>query len=1311
MFSSFNFENLFKYYRYALSVENVMNSKVIDPDSPHNKTDKYKKAWKKFSQSNEKSFIFEDLPTVLVKRDYYQFASEVSFMEKLTNLRQKNFNRRPYIKPDKDKTDIENCNDFTSPDEPPYQLCIILNFGKKNQKDKSYFPLVVIFPEFTSKCGKSLTGEQRFERLREIIENGYIPSYDDDELEFWDSKFIVNPKIEEIANINKELYKKIYFSTQDPSSILHEAFKEDVVQNLVDNKLVLPGVYYGAISQNFNMGLNRFYNTVIKDGPNQTLLEFFNVHPAKIGGIVDGLTQLDDVITTNKMASSLLKHYGSFDTENSLMDSQRDAMACYLQDERKLIPVNGAPGTGKTSLLRAICGDYIVKQAMDTYSNYKKSGEIIFSTPIVCSSTNNQALYNITEGIEKGFKEALGKGILYERWIVAEYKPILLKSKEGEDAPDHEPKSDSIDLSKTIYAPVIKTRQDNYFVITKQKLNEVINHAADVESAEYYVKKFHECFGVNPSGKTLKEKIAFSADFLMEKIKRNAYFISSSYLDGSEFDELSRIEKNIVNLMSNQSIEKTKGLFLALKRMDTKTKEVLANFDSFESITKNNLDQKIKELASLNENATRSRDKLIEALKEASITKQKIASLLNLQENPHEDMNFDEQYSLALKESRETIEIEESAILAKKREEIIQDSSLFERAKYIIGVGHTHEKIAQIESSLHGIIEDRFDAQRDKVLDKIIQQMRDRVAKDIETLTQSYFDLENKLLDLKTQSEKLNFRIDACKEEISLIQRRRDKQLASNDAFLKQHGITDEKLKKEIQAIIDPLFMIQEYEHIKEEKKKHDTKERSENFYLSIHLIEALFFLDNCQFIDEESDESDICPACELDTFIRDSDTGKYKCSNCGAYFVKSTFEEVMEQTPRWFSHIFKKKKAVIQSSGSMYVVQINTQNKMTFVNIDKKERGVSELWHSILPIFPIVSMTCNGMGSIIGEKNQSGEVVTPKDLFEFMLIDEAGTITPSKMVVLSAAKRVMFFGDVKQLKPVYPYTVDFEDRVLERFFESQSDRNIVMDYYSCADNSNMISTEIELAGRSSNAMDVANQSSLFFMPYNNSRLGGDIWLKDHFRCRKSIIEISNSLTYFGEVLPQKKDKEWQHLYFVEVDGVKNQDNTNREEVKAIIEYTINNKMRLKEVLSKAKGIDREISDKEYYESIGIITPFANQHRMFENAISAYSERREAELHNITVGTVHKYQGSEREIIIFSTVYGKADAPRAKNFFFNRGGTDMINVSVTRAKEIFVCFGNREALGAAGTHSSIMLNEILSHESKFKNLNENNTDS
>jgi transcription initiation factor TFIIIB Brf1 subunit/transcription initiation factor TFIIB len=1291
---------LFKYYRYALSVENVMNSKVVDPNSTKSRINKYKTAWSIFSASNAKNFTIDDIPPVIIRSDFDQFMAEVSFMEKITNLKQKNYNRRPYVKPDKDASNIENCNDFVSPDESPYQYCLILNFGKKNQNEIMYFPLAAIMPEFTSKCEKSLVGDERFERLRSIMEPDYVPTFDDD-LEFWPNKFIINPAIETIADVNKEIYSRETLSVQSPDLIVTEAFAEELIQGLLDDKLILTGAYYGAISQNFNMGLNRFYDTVLKQGLNDTLKEFFSIHPSKEGGVKGGTIGEDDIMTTGKMAKSFFKHYGSFDTKNSMMESQRQAMACYLQDDKRVVPVNGAPGTGKTALLRAISGDYIVKQAMSSYANFKKTGEISFATPIVCSSTNNQALYNITEGIESGFKDAAGNGVMYRRWIIGEYRPVLKQSTEGNVVPENEPECDVIDLSKTIYAPVLKTRQENYFVITKQKINEVVNKTASIESAEYYLQQFQDHFGVEPQGKSQKGKINFCADFLFDKISLNVKHISSSLLSEKFFDNLSNSEKAVTKLMPDRSMDKIKGFFSSLKNTDTKTIEVFKTIESTKKDSQKQVGQKSSEVDVLREQESNHELIIMQSVKESTRLKQSIDDLLKLKNQPQDSNNFESLLASVLHAAKEAIYKEESTFVIEQKEKIIREGGLIEKAKYIVGFGSMHEAISLLQSNLHPTVEKRLDAKRDDIRKVVITQIEEQIETDLELSTSKYFDIENALEELRANKQKIASNIDLRLEEIRIIEKNRDAYVSAHDSFMARNGITGAPLKKEADSMFDNLFIMQEYERLKDEKKGLDTKERSENFYLALHLLESLFFLENCQFIDEEKSERDMCPACEIDSFVRDEDNGKYKCTNCGAYFANTLTGEVSEQTAKWFSHIFRKKKALIQSSGAMYVVKINKQKNMSYVNIEKKERGTSELWHSILPIFPIISMTCNGMGNIISEKKASGETVPPADLFDFMLIDEAGTITASKMIILSAAKRVMLFGDVKQLKPVFAYTVDFEHRVLERFFDDQKERNAVVDYFSCADDVSSNQGEDDTPERSSNAMDIANQSALFFMPYNNSKLEGDIWLKEHFRCRKSIVEISNTLTYFGEVLPQKKNKEWQHLYFVEVAGEKGKDNTNRDEVRAVINYLINQKDYFKSILAKSKDTDQAISDEDYYRAVGIITPFANQHRLFEKAITSFAEAKDAALTHVTVGTVHKYQGSEREIIIFSTVYGKADAPRSKNFFFNRRDTDMINVAVTRAKEIFVCFGSREALDVDGTHSSVMVREITVHEKKF----------
>lgn len=126
--------------------------------------------------------------------------------------------------------------------------------------------------------------------------------------------------------------------------------------------------------------------------------------------------------------------------------------------------------------------------------------------------------------------------------------------------------------------------------------------------------------------------------------------------------------------------------------------------------------------------------------------------------------------------------------------------------------------------------------------------------------------------------------------------------------------------------------------------------------------------------------------------------------------------------------------------------------------------------------------MTCNAMGTLLAENRK-----IPTSLFDFMLVDEAGTILPSKMIVLGAAKRAMLFGDVKQLKPVFAYNIGFERKAIAHLFNfNESQINLVCDYYSCADNSN---NKHYHENRSMNALDIANQSTLFFMPHNRSVL------------------------------------------------------------------------------------------------------------------------------------------------------------------------------------------------------------------------------
>lgn len=126
----------------------------------------------------------------------------------------------------------------------------------------------------------------------------------------------------------------------------------------------------------------------------------------------------------------------------------------------------------------------------------------------------------------------------------------------------------------------------------------------------------------------------------------------------------------------------------------------------------------------------------------------------------------------------------------------------------------------------------------------------------------------------------------------------------------------------------------------------------TENFYLSLHLLEALFFIKFCNFPDTVAGEKDICPACNQETFIRNNITDNYSCAKCNAtYFAANGNMEVKEQTPKWFSYIFRTGSAKAERSKEIYNVKINEENGFKYVNI-VKGASVGSNWNTFLPIF-----------------------------------------------------------------------------------------------------------------------------------------------------------------------------------------------------------------------------------------------------------------------------------------------------------------------------------------------------------------------
>ena len=93
--------------------------------------------------------------------------------------------------------------------------------------------------------------------------------------------------------------------------------------------------------------------------------------------------------------------------------------------------------------------------------------------------------------------------------------------------------------------------------------------------------------------------------------------------------------------------------------------------------------------------------------------------------------------------------------------------------------------------------------------------------------------------------------------------------------------------------------------------------------------------------------------------------------------------------------------------------------------------------------------------------------------------------------------------------------------------------------------------------------------------------------------------------------------------------------------------------------------------------TIGIIVPYRNQIATVRNAIDRYGIKC---LHDITIDTVERYQGSQRDIIIYGfTVSKRYQLDFLCNNVFEEDGAVIdrkLNVAMTRAREHLILIGN-----------------------------------
>ncbi len=243
-----------------------------------------------------------------------------------------------------------------------------------------------------------------------------------------------------------------------------------------------------------------------------------------------------------------------------------------------------------------------------------------------------------------------------------------------------------------------------------------------------------------------------------------------------------------------------------------------------------------------------------------------------------------------------------------------------------------------------------------------------------------------------------------------------------------------------------------------------------------------------------------------------------------------------------------------------------------------------------------------------------------PTPMFDMVIMDEASQCNIAvSLVPIVRGESLMLVGDPQQLNPVILLDEITNEKLKKRYK--------VTDEYDYRKNS-IYKTFL--------ACDAVSDETL---------------LHNHYRCHRSIIGFNNRKYYSSRLNILSESKEQQPLLYMDMqEAFSDFKNTAPVEAYEIAKYAALNR------------------DKD----IGIITPLVNQKRMIEE------ELERAKVTNVSCGTVHAFQGDEKDVILFSTAI--TDQTQAGTYEWLKNNKELINVATSRAKDKLIVFSSKKNL-------------------------------
>ncbi|WP_029631602.1 MULTISPECIES: DEAD/DEAH box helicase [Nostocales] len=317
--------------------------------------------------------------------------------------------------------------------------------------------------------------------------------------------------------------------------------------------------------------------------------------------------------------------------------------------------------------------------------------------------------------------------------------------------------------------------------------------------------------------------------------------------------------------------------------------------------------------------------------------------------------------------------------------------------------------------------------------------------------------------------------------------------------------------------------------------------------------------------------------------------------------------------------------------------------------------RDWRNIYSDLSLLFPVITSTLHSVRNLLPYPDSG--------CIDQLIVDEAGMIPVHQLFpALVRCKKALVVGDPLQLEPVISFSKQtLEQYCTQAFFKrglSESD----YDRYS--------PTACDTATAYHRAAGASGQSG---------DLGNGIILKEHHRCVPPIITFSDRLCNYGLIIktPDKASALGSNLIAYHVEG-KYESHTNPEETRAVEAI-------IEELLKYGYCIDSPDSEK----TIGVISPYRRQ----ANALGSRLCSRWKDFSNNSIGTIHTFQGGEKSVILLST----RQCRKEDSLWFINRRPNLLNVAVSRARELFILVGNLEHLEQGGGHTKMLVEHIRQH--------------